>query len=57
MNKRLTDSDWIELYYALEKKHADVSSGLYGKDSRWAEHLQNILDKIGPDGKHMWRTK
>jgi len=56
---KLKKDDWVEIYYALELKLDRIKEGLYGdrKDTgRWANHLDSILQKIGPDGEKMWNT-
>lgn len=53
----LTESDWGEIYYALESKRLGINRGYYGPedqpgdDEKWVDHLDSIEEKIGPDGK------
>jgi hypothetical protein len=41
----LDERDWSEIYYALDSKQQEVSD-----DHEWVGHLENIKEKIGPDG-------
>lgn len=54
---KLTKEDWTEIYYALETKLTKVEQGEYGgskaEGKKWAKHLGEIIDKIGPDGCNM----
>lgn len=47
----LTIADWVEIYYALE---ARACSAVVGGDMYWKNHLNEIMDKIGPDGANMY---
>jgi hypothetical protein len=53
----LTRGDWSEIYYALELKSRALKRGKYGvqdymgQDVDWVRHLDNIIEKIGPDGR------
>ena len=49
----LTNDDWVEIYYALEGK---LQSQTVADDRRWQAHLQEIIEKIGPDGRNMWKS-
>lgn len=44
----LTESDWGEIFYALESK---IQSSVVLGDREWIGHLRSILQKIGPDGE------
>ena len=44
----LTREDWVEIYGALDSKRMRVED-----NQVWAAHLQEIMDKIGPDGENM----
>ena len=52
----LTREDWSEIFYALESKSLAVRQGQYGSedasgaDSKWTGHLDELREKIGPDG-------
>jgi hypothetical protein len=48
----LTNDDWVEVYYALDSKLRSVT---VDGDRRWKAHLKEIIEKIGPDGRNMWR--
>jgi hypothetical protein len=48
MGYKLTRSDWVEIYYAVEFK---LTSPAVVKDAAWIRHLKSILAKIGPDGR------
>jgi len=60
----LTPQDWGEIYYALIDKQYAVEAGNLGEDAAeetpyanstaWADHLGDIIDKIGPDGENMY---
>jgi hypothetical protein len=41
----LTERDWTEIYYALDSKKQEVDD-----DKEWVGHLENIMERIGPDG-------
>lgn len=41
----LDERDWAEVYAALESKQQEISD-----DHEWVGHLENIKEKIGPDG-------
>ena len=51
----LTQSDWQEIFYALETKKQSLQTGAYGpedapgQDAEWIGHLQSIQEKIGID--------
>lgn len=57
----MKDTDWAEIYYALDSKIASLKSGFYGPDekegdwfkgtTKWIKHLEDIKDLIGPDGE------
>lgn len=49
----MSAEDWSEIYYALETKKGLIEDGVYKseEDAVWAAHLQEIIDKIGPDGQ------
>ncbi|HYA34101.1 MAG TPA: hypothetical protein VEF03_00710 [Candidatus Binataceae bacterium] len=53
---RLSQEDWVEIYYALESKSEAIERGEYGvefergEDARWLAHLSAIKRKIGDDG-------
>ena len=49
----MSAEDWSEIYYALETKKGLIEDGVYKseEDAVWAAHLQEIVDKIGPDGQ------
>ncbi len=58
----LTDSDWGEIYYALERKAAEIEFGklddepgeisrLGSETFRWAAHLREIMAKIESGSK------
>jgi hypothetical protein len=49
MDEKLTKEDWIEIYYALDTKAYNIY-----EDAKWAAHLRNIMEKIGPDGENMY---
>lgn len=55
----LTKSEWVEIYYALETKVKAIERGDYGSPAvalkKWRADLESILDKIGPDGRNMYR--
>ncbi len=55
--ENLTDSDWEEIYYALDRKAAEIEGGALddeqGEVNRsgsetalWAAHLREIMAKI-----------
>ena len=46
----LTKEDWVEIYYAVQDKRA---SAVVCNDRKWRNHLEEILEKIGPDGENM----
>jgi hypothetical protein len=52
----LTREDWSEIFYALESKALAVRRGHYGSeeapgaDAKWIAHLNELTEKIGPDG-------
>lgn len=52
----LSRDDWSEIFYALESKALAVRQGQYGSedaagaDSKWIAHLDELRQKIGPDG-------
>ncbi len=61
----LTKEDWTEIYYALVDKHVRLTGDMVEYDdgsparpsvslSCWADHLEQIIDTIGPDGERMW---
>jgi hypothetical protein len=53
----LSRDDWSEIFYALESKSLAVRQGQYGSedaadaDSKWIAHLDELRQKIGPDGE------
>jgi hypothetical protein len=50
----LTREDWGEIYEAL--KYKLTSPAVQGHDTLsrgWREHLNEIIDEIGPDGENM----
>jgi len=55
----LTEQDASEIFYALDSKRLAIIDGFYGdKDSdvspqAWAEHLDEIMSKIGSDGEEL----
>lgn len=58
----LTAEDWIEISCALNSKVVRLEDGEYGSlqaDDRecidWSNHLQSIMEKIGPDGQDAYR--
>ncbi len=53
----LTKDDWVEIDSALGSKRSQILNGRYRRedgrtDRKWAKHLKEIQDKIGPDGEH-----
>lgn len=48
----LSDSDWIEIYYALGDKADNIKRGGYGPEHKkgqnkeWRGHLHLIMEKI-----------
>ncbi len=52
----LSRDDWSEIFYALESKSLAVRQGQYGSedaadaDAKWIAHLDELRQKIGPDG-------
>jgi hypothetical protein len=52
----LTREDWSEIFYALESKSLAVRQGQYGSedasgaDAKWMSHLDELRQRIGPDG-------
>lgn len=55
----LVAKDWQEILYALDLKAKQVENGVYDSEpgevnrpgsetSRWAAHLRQIMEKIGP---------
>lgn len=47
----LTAEDWVEVWAALNSfKTAPVTQGDDAESRRWRQHIQDIADKIGPDG-------
>jgi hypothetical protein len=57
----LTREDWSEIFYALESKSLAVRRGQYGfedasgVDSEWMAHLDELRQRIGPDGANAAR--
>lgn len=54
----LTTDDWVEIYEALRIKRERVACyyDLTGEErKRWVIHLDQIIKKIGPDGRNMHR--
>jgi hypothetical protein len=51
----LTDSDWTEIYYALQYKlvTSPALKGVGKEPREWRAHLQRIIETIGPDGENM----
>lgn len=53
----LTETDWQEIYQALNSKVTAIREGQYddedepGFPAEWADWLDRIMDAIGPDGK------
>ena len=53
----LSREDWAEIYYALDSKRIAVVNGEYGSEieagenRRWTAHLDDIIERIGPDGE------
>jgi hypothetical protein len=56
---QLTESDWGEIYAAIDSKIAGLVAGEYGESDgdcnvkEWIGQLEGIKDKIGPDGENM----
>lgn len=52
---KLTQEDWVEIYYALESKMEEIRAGEYGDTTEskraWVKHLKSIMEKVGPDGE------
>jgi hypothetical protein len=59
---KLTNEDWVEIYYALQTKLTKIENGNYedfdnkGEEynAQWKAHLETIIDKIGADGENMY---
>jgi hypothetical protein len=49
---KLSDSDWVEIYYALDSVATRVERGEYGPedkegdDEEWISHLRDIMSVI-----------
>lgn len=46
----LTKDDWVEIYYAVEQKRR---APVVEDDQTWIDHLDAIMETIGPDGENM----
>ena len=66
MEKELDEEDCVEIYYALDSRIKMILRGecntiepIEGKSDDgaqlWAEHLGQILEKIGPEGRFLTR--
>ena len=52
---RLTEDDWMEIYYALQTNPLEITSGAYdekpGDNQQLINQLKAIQGKIGPNGE------
>ncbi len=48
----LTKEDWAEIYYAVLQK---IDTPSVQRNRKWTAQLRDIINKIGPDGKNMYR--
>ena len=51
----LTESDWMEIYYAVEYKRTSTVVR-YAPDACWWNQFNHILECIGPDGQDAYKT-
>ena len=49
--EKLTREDWVEIYYSVRDKYE--SGRAVSTDSKWKDHMKEILEKLGPDAENM----
>jgi hypothetical protein len=43
----MPEKNWVEMYYALESKHAYILGGAYEEDTTgWANRLNEIMEYV-----------
>jgi hypothetical protein len=56
IQRRLSETDWIQIYLSVGDKREALKRGVYGRDRmarKWRVHLDSILEALSPIREHL----